>query len=254
MSKARLLGLAALVVVLVALATLTRLVPVGDQVGPVLAWVQGLGLLGLVLLTLAYTPAALLLVPTWMLTVALGYFYGLIQGFLAATLGATVAAAVVFLFGRTLGRGWIEARFGHHPRFRALDRAVGRDGFKIVLLTRLSPLLPYILLNYAFSLTRVSLRTFVLATVVGMMPVTLMWVELGTTLHGLSALLDGQARDQESDPWHYALLILGLVATAGLVVHVARLTRRALAEALTENASAPSPAAPSSAPLSGKVS
>ncbi len=254
MSKARLLRLTAVVVVFVVVIALVRLVPAGDQMGPLLAWVQGLGMLGLVLLTLAYTPAALLLLPVWLLSVSLGYFYGLVCGFLAASLGATTAAAIVFLFGRTIGRGWVEARFGHHPRFRALDRAVGRDGFKIVLLTRLSPLLPYILLNYAFSLTRVSFRTFVLATAIGSMPVTLLYVYLGTTLHSLSALLEGHARDKESTSLHYAFLALGLGATAALTAYATRLTRRALAEALAENASRPNPRTERSVPHSEKVS
>jgi uncharacterized membrane protein YdjX (TVP38/TMEM64 family) len=254
MSKARLLRLAALLGMVLVVAALARLAPGSDQMGPVLAWVQGLGMLGLVLLALAYTPATFLLMPVWFLTVALGYFYGLVQGFLAASLGATTAAAVVFLSGRTIGRGWIEARFGHHPRFRALDRAVGRDGFKIVLLTRLSPLLPFTLLNYAFSLSRVSFRTFVLATAVGIVPVTLLWVELGTTLHSLSALLDGQVREQGSDLLHYTFLVLGLGATVALMVFVARLTRRALAEALTENATGPIPVSPPSAPFSENAS
>src|SRR6266567_4515701 len=111
---------------------------------------------GLVVLALAYTPAALLFFPASVLTLGAGGLFGLVEGTIAVSLGSTLAACVVFLVGRTLARRWVEDKFSASPRFRALDRAVAANGFRIVLLTRLSPVFPYTLLNYAYSLTRVS--------------------------------------------------------------------------------------------------
>ena len=79
-----------------------------------------------------------------------------------------------------------------NPRFAAIDRAVGREGLKIVLLTRLSPVFPFNLLNYAFGLTTVSLRDYVLGSLVGMLPGTVMYVYLGSLITSLSELAAGR--------------------------------------------------------------
>src|SRR5438067_1185713 len=130
-----------LLVLLLAVAALTalRFLPVADELRPLLEWVRGLGPWGLPLLAVLYTPAALLLLPGSVLTLSLGFFYEPLPAFVAASLGSTTAAGVVFLFGRTVGRRRVEARLAGSPRVRALDAAVARNGFLIVLLTRLSP-------------------------------------------------------------------------------------------------------------------
>jgi uncharacterized membrane protein YdjX (TVP38/TMEM64 family) len=230
MSRTSLFRLCAVVFVLGALLVLGRLVALNGPLAAALEWVRGLGLLGLLIVVLAYMPAALLLFPVWLLSAALGYCYGPYQGFVAAFVGSMTASAVVFLFGRTVGRRWVEARLRHHPRFRALDKAVGRDGFKIVLLSRLSPLIPYILLNYAFSLTRVRFRTFMLATAIGSGPSILLHVYVGTTLHRLSEIMERR------EHFDWLVLVVGLVPMVVLVIYLARLARRALAEAGIEEA------------------
>ena len=94
--------------------------------------------------------------------------------------------------GRTLARGFIEAKISHNPRFRAIDQAVKHEGFKIVLLTRLSPVFPFNLLNYAFGLTPVSLRDYFLASWIGMLPGTVMYVYLGSAAKNLADLAAGK--------------------------------------------------------------
>ena len=86
--------------------------------------------------------------------------------------------AAAFLLGRTLARSWIEQRAARNAKFRALDEAIKQEGFKIVLLLRLSPLFPFNLLNYTLGLTNVSLRDYVLASWIGMLPGTVMYVYL----------------------------------------------------------------------------
>lgn len=136
--------------------------PLKDYLTQFIDWVRGLGDWGPVVLGLAYIPACLLFVPGTILTFGGGFAFGLVQGIIAVSLGSVAGAAAAFLNGRFLARGLIEEKIARHPRFRALDRAVAEQGFKIVLLTRLSPVFPFNLLNYAFGLTQVRFRDYLL--------------------------------------------------------------------------------------------
>src|SRR5437588_12172273 len=187
-STLRLLGLLALVA---AVVLVSIFVPVRRWQEDFQEW-AGAGhnkALALVVLALAYTPAALFLFPASLLTLGAGGLFGIVEGTLAVSLGSTLAACVVFLVGRTLARRWVEEKFAASPRFQALDRAVASKGFRIVLLTRLSPVFPYSLLNYAYSLTRVSFRDYFLASWIGMLPGTILYVSLGHGLEGLTVIV-----------------------------------------------------------------
>src|SRR5436309_6273158 len=192
--------------------------------------------LALVLLGLAYTPAALFLFPASLLTLGAGGLFGIVEGTLAVSLGSTLAACVVFLVGRTLARRWVEEKFAASPRFQALDRAVAANGFRIVLLTRLSPVFPYTLLNYAYSLTRVSFRDYLLASWVGMLPGTVMYVYLGRGAKGIVelivALFEGRAGENLEQT---LFLFVGLLATIAVTVLITRIARKALRETIKEH-------------------
>jgi uncharacterized membrane protein YdjX (TVP38/TMEM64 family) len=198
------------------------------------AWRGQLGYGGLLVLAAAYTPVCLAFIPVSLLSLTAGYFYPVLPAIVAVSLGLTGAGAVVFLLGRTLARGWVVTRFGHSPRFQALDQAVAEQGFKIVLLTRLSPVLPFIFLNYAFSLTRVSFRSFVLATWLGTLPSTVLFVYVGSTVQDFTQLLGGGAGavDAQFQLWHTVVTVVGLLATLAVTVMVTRLARKALRQAL----------------------
>ena len=207
------------------------------QVEPLVAWLQGRGRgWGLLILALAYIPAALLLFPASLLTLGAGAVFGVPESVAAISLGSTLAAAVAFLVGRTLARGWIENRIAGNAGFRALDRAVAANGFRIVLLTRLSPAFPYGVLNYAYGLTKVRFRDFVLASWLGMLPGTLLYVSLGRGAKGVadlaSALASGRAG--AADVQQALLLLVGLLATAAVTLFVVRLARKSLRQALED--------------------
>ena len=112
-----------------------------------------------------------------------------------------------------------------NSKFKVIDEAVAREGWKIVALLRLSPVVPFNVLNYAFGVTRVSLRDYVLASWIGMMPGTLMYVYLGSIAGDLASAGVGRA---ERTPAEWALYAVGLVATIVVTVFVTRLARRAL--------------------------
>ena len=190
---------------------------------------------GLVLIAAAFTPCCLLLLPGSVLLLVAGYFYGAVPAFIAASVGMTVAAGAIFLVGRTIARGWVEARIGHDPRFRALDQAVAEQGFRIVLLMRLSPLFPFIFLNYALSLTRVRFRTYVLASALGMLPNIALWSYLGATVETFTQIHRGVLLSQQTpgaQAWHLSLTVIGVLAALSVTFMITRLARRELRRAM----------------------
>jgi len=188
-----------------------------------LEWIGGLGPWGLVVFIVLYVTAAVLLLPAFVLTLGAGAVFGVARGFVAVWVGATLGATAAFLIGRYLARGWVARRIEGNPKFAAIDVAVAREGWKIVGLTRMSPAFPYVLLNYAFSLTRVSARDFVLATAVGMIPGIAMYVYIGS----LAGTLAG-AGERVRTPAEWTLYGVGLLATVAVTVYVTRLARAAL--------------------------
>jgi uncharacterized membrane protein YdjX (TVP38/TMEM64 family) len=198
-----------------------------DTLAAFLEWVQGIGPWGAVLFAAAYVPAAVLLVPGSVLTLGAGFVFGVVKGTLIVSLGSTAGAAAAFVVGRTLTRDWVARRLAGRPKTAAIARAVETDGFKIVLLTRLSPVLPYNLLNYAFGLTTVPFRQYVLASWIGMLPATVMYVYVGSAASSLAALLAGERPPAAGQQ---VLFALGLVATVAATIVVTRTARRALNE------------------------
>jgi len=221
-------GRARLIVGLVALGALVqalRFLPLADWLRRVLDALAALGPWGIALFAIVYALAAVLLVPGSALTIGAGVLYGLGWGFVAVSAGSTLGAAGAFLIARHLARERVERRAAADPRFAAIDQAVGREGWKIVLLTRLSPLFPFTLLNYLYGLTRVRFGAYLLASWIGMMPGTLLYVYLGVAGRAVAETTAGQ---RSRTPQEWALFVVGLLATAAVTVYVTRLARQAL--------------------------
>ena len=218
-----------LLLAVVALAALVavRLLPVQDTLRQALEWMRALGPWGPVLFIAVYALATVLLVPGSVLTLGAGAVYGVVYGSLIVSLASTLGATAAFLVGRHLARDAVARRVSANPRFAALDQAVADEGWKIVVLTRLSPLFPFTFLNYAFGLTRVTLREYVLASWLGMMPGTVLYVYLGSLAEAA-----GSTRQRTSAEW--AFYSGGLLATIAVTGIVTRLARRALAQKIGE--------------------
>jgi uncharacterized membrane protein YdjX (TVP38/TMEM64 family) len=198
---------------------------VAHGVAGFLAWVRGLGVWGPVALAGAYVAASVLLVPGVLLAWGAGYLFGPWVGTAAVSAGSTLGAAAAFGVGRRLARGLVEARLGQNPQVRALDAAVGEHGFKVVLLLRLSPVVPYNLVNYAFSLTRVRFRDFFLASWVGMFPATVFNVYMGSLLQSLAEL---EAGNVPENPARQLFFYAGLAVTVVVTVVLTRFAKSAL--------------------------
>ncbi len=192
-----------------------------------LEWIGDLGPAGAAAFVGIYVVACVLFIPGSILTLGAGAVYGVVRGSLLVSVASTLGATAAFLAGRYLARDWVARRIEGNERFRAIDRAVGREGWKIVGLTRLSPVFPFNLLNYAYGLTRVSLRDYVLASWIGMIPGTVMYVYLGS-LAGSLATLDAGGGGRSRAQW--VLYVIGLAATVAVTVYVTRIARAALAQ------------------------
>ncbi|CAA3021237.1 SNARE associated Golgi family [Olea europaea subsp. europaea] len=199
-----------------------------------LSWIEhDLGPWGPLVLAVAYIPLTVLAVPASILTLGGGYLFGLPVGFFADSIGATVGAGAAFLLGRTIGRSFVISKLRDYPQFRAVTVAIQRSGFKIVLLLRLVPLLPSNMLNYLLSVTPVPIWQYMLATWLGMMPITIALVYVGTTLKDLSDVTHGW---NEFSKTRWAFIVLGLVVSVVLMICVTRVAKVALDKALAENA------------------
>ncbi len=221
---------------LIALAAVAVLIIIGRKLGayvPQFAqWVDGLGFWGPVVFVLGYAAATLAFVPGSILTMAAGAIFGLAKGTLLVFLGATLGSTCSFLVARYLARDAIEKRLAHRPRFRAIDKAIARQGLKIIFLVRLSPVFPYNLLNYGLGLTRVRLLDYVLACF-GMIPGTFLYVYYGKALGSLAAVAGGVAPERGTSDW--ILLGVGLAATVAVTAFVTRIARRALNEEVEDD-------------------
>ena len=207
--------------------------PLKDWTADLLAWIETLGPAGAVILVIVYVLACVLLIPGSLITLGAGFLFGLAQGYLVVAIGSVLGATVAFLIGRTAARDWIQGRVSGNPKFQAVDEAVGERGFYIVFLTRLSPLFPFTLLNYFYGITAVRLRDYVLASWIGMIPGTLMYVYLGSIVKNLTELLAGGASGGSGTT---VLFWIGLVATVAVAVLVTRIARRALEDVIAQRA------------------
>lgn len=231
MTNRRLLSrLAAVGIVLAAVLVLALTLPVRDYTVVALQWIEGLGFVGYAVFSLLYVLFTVLFLPGFILTLGGGAMFGLIGGFIVVSLSSTTGACAAFLIGRFLARDIVERKVSGSPRFAAIDTAVGRQGWKIVFLTRLSPVFPFNLINYAYGLTRVPFWHYALASWVGMMPGTLVYVYVGSLAGGVARAAVGEA--PETGMLEMALQGVGLLATVAVTVYITRLARRALREEL----------------------
>ncbi len=213
----------ALLVVLAALVAAVVWLPVDAWLRAAVDWIEGLGWWGPVALVGLYVLACVFLVPGSVITLGAGAAFGVVEGSITVSIGATLGATAAFLVGRHLARGLVERRVAGNERFAAVDRAVGREGFKIVLLTRLSPVFPFNVLNYAYGLTSVRVRDYVLASWLGMIPGTILYVWLGAAAKSAIA-------PEEAGTGQVVLKWVGLAATLLVTVYVTKVARRALDE------------------------
>ena len=179
-------------------ATLQSVVDSVDAMGP---WAP-------VIFGVLYCLAEVLAVPATPLTLSAGYLFGMTQGVTVVLIAATIAASIAFYIGKTFLRSWVEEILEENPKFAKLDRAVGEQGFKLLVLIRLSPLFPFALSNYLYGASAISFQDYFWGTLLGFAPGTAAYVYTGMV--GKELLLgDG------SQPWY--LYAAGFAVLGGLL-------------------------------------
>lgn len=226
------LWLFAIALLLAFLILATKSPYIQDVLRTVLIQIQDLGWWGPVAFIVTYNLATVLFIPGSVLTLGGGVIFGLWWGsiyvFIAATLGATFA----FLIGRYLSRDRVVRYMEAHPKFKALDRAVSQQGLKIVFLTRLCPLLPFNLLNYALGITQVSLKDYVLGSF-GMIPGTILYVYSGSLVGDLAAInVATESTNPQASAVKWLINIISFMATIAVTVSLTRIANKALDESV----------------------
>ncbi len=208
---------------LVGLSIAASFLPLGQWIESLSGTFENLGPFGVVVFALAYAAATVLFIPGSVLTIAAGVIFGVGLGTLAAWSGAVLGASLAFLGGRYLARSKIEEKTKGNEKFQAIDEAIGKQGWKIVGLLRLSPLIPFNVSNYFYGITKVDFWPYVLASAGGMLPGTLLYVYLGAA--GKAGLGGG---GKQHSPLEYTFFGVGLAATIGVTIWVSRIAKNAL--------------------------
>ncbi|PHJ62835.1 membrane protein [Nostoc linckia z18] len=190
-----------------------------------LQWIDSLGTVGAIAFIAIYILATVAFFPGSILTLGSGVIFGVVWGSLYVFIGATLGATAAFLVGRYLARDWVAQKIADNKKFTAIDQAVGREGLKIVLLTRLSPIFPFNLLNYAFGITGVSLKDYFIGSV-GMIPGTIMYVYIGSLASNLATI--GTEAQPTNSTLQWTIRILGFIATLAVTIYITRIARKAL--------------------------
>lgn len=221
--------------ILLGVAALAGLVVLGlyarDWLPRFTSWIDELGPLGPAIFILGYAVAVVAWVPGSALTLLAGAIFDLFYGTVYVLIGATLGASLAFLVARHLARDIVERRMARNEKFAAIDRAVGEQGLKIVLLMRLSPVFPFTAMNFLLGLTKVRFRDYMLASV-GMLPGTLLYVYYGKVAGEAARLAGGVG--VEKGAADYALLAIGLAATIAVTMVVTRAAQGALAQRMAE--------------------
>ncbi|HEY6843591.1 MAG TPA: TVP38/TMEM64 family protein [Thermoanaerobaculia bacterium] len=188
-------------------------------------FVRGLGALGYFVYTLGYAVIGLV-VPASVLTIGAGALFGIIGGSIVVAIGATLTATIAFLLARTILRKRVERMVAHHPKFAAVDRAIAREGAKIVILVRLAAVFPFLFVNYAFGLTGIGTLQYIAATFVGILPGTIAFVYLG------AAAADAATASRTK----MIVTIAGAVTALAVSIYVGQIAKRALLHDQLEDA------------------
>jgi uncharacterized membrane protein YdjX (TVP38/TMEM64 family) len=221
--SSRVVKTAVAVLLFIAFIVAVRFLPVGGWIESFQAWVKGLGPIGYVVYVLAYILACVTFIPASPLTLGAGAIFGFVEGAIVVIIGATLGATASFLLGRTIMRRRIEAMAANNAKFRALDRAIAREGGKIVFLVRLAPVFPFAYINFAFGLTGVRLLSYVIATFLGIIPATLAFVYIADAAT--------RTATDEMSSTRLIINIVGVVVAIAVTAFVTRVALKAVRKA-----------------------
>ena len=220
----------ALAVILVILIGSLSLLPVADWVVVLVDWGRQHPVAGPFAYIIFVIVATVLFLPGSVAMMIGGFLFGFLPGFLFAGIAVPLGAQCAFEFGRWTVRPWIRRKVEHNAQMQRIESALRDEAFLIVVLTRLSLIIPFNLLNYAYGATAVNARTHLGATAIGMVPAVALFVYLGSLAHDLTQILAGEAAPPELGYW---LLAAGIIAIAAVSWVIHRAASRVLDSHLT---------------------
>jgi uncharacterized membrane protein YdjX (TVP38/TMEM64 family) len=186
-------------------------------------WIASLGYLGYPAFVGIYLVATLIGLPAIFLFLGAGSLFGFVPGLIVVSFADTVSVATCYLLGRTVGRKAVTRWIAQRPHWSKFDRAVAKKGWKIVFLTRLSPIVPSNVLNYGFSLTQINFWQYLFVSWLGMLPVIALYVYLASV--GINLVAAGN-----DNPKQLAASILGLVTAVMAIAYTTKLMHSTLSE------------------------
>lgn len=219
----RAMGLGLVLLAIIGAVVLWEFVPLGAWMWTFTSWIRELGNMGFLVFAALFVLAVLVMAPASVLYMAAGLLYDLLWGFVISLVAASVGAVLQFLIARYLARDRVRRVVEERAEFEAVDRAVEEEGWKVVLLLRLAPLVPGNTQGWLFGVTPVSLVQFAWPTVIGILPWALLFTGVGSV--GAAALYGGE---NPFGPWQWALLGAGIVALGVIVWLVGRRARAKL--------------------------
>ena len=219
------------VVVVVVLVAVSEL-PLGNWLDAAQQWIHENPVSGGLAFVAYCIVGGALMVPGSLLTVTAGYLFGLYYGAALAAVGCALGAGAGCVVSRTLARGWLSRKFANDRRFHAIDKAIESRGLFIVMLTRLSLLMPYNVMNMIYGLTRVHSLVVVFGTLVGMFPAVLLYAYLGSIARSVDQILSGELQTGTAGK---VLFVVGLLAVVTVTVVIHRTATRALRAELEES-------------------
>lgn len=225
--RALLVQVTGLLIVASLLFLVSRYYPVADLLASVQEYVMHMGAWSAVCYPLLYAACNVLLLPGGFLSIGGGFFFGLWWGFLIVLVGNVGGAAISFFISRRIGRRWFQRRLMRNPTLEALQPAVEREGWKLILLSQLHPLFPTSLLNYLYGLTTIRFRTCMLWVAIGQAPGLFLYAYLGTLGQLGLRLARGQTHPKVVE---YAIWGGGLLTSALVLFLLGRIALRLLRE------------------------
>src|SRR6184192_3953687 len=221
----------ALVIAIVVAIVLSRFVPIVSFIEASQQHVMSWGAWGAVCYPLLFAACNILLLPGGILAVGGGFFFGLWWGFFIVLVGNLVATAISFALSRWIARRWFQQKLSHNPTLNALEPAVEREGWKIILLSQLHPLFPTSLLNYLYGLTRIRFRICILWIAIGQAPGLFLYSYLGTLGQLGLNLARGRTHPRAIEYW---IWLGGFASAAIILILLGRIALQLLQQAQEE--------------------
>ena len=186
-------------------------------------WIADSGWVGVLWFIVLYTLTCVFFLPGSFLTIGAGAIYGFWFSTALVTISSTVGAVVNFLTSRYLARDWMRRKLGHSGKFRALEKAVSAEGWRMILISRMSPIIPHSLVSYAAGLIRISFWRFTFASFIGFLPQSAAYTYVGAVV---GKALRTSAGVTPHDPVTWMFYGLGLVATLIVTAITTRIARQ----------------------------